>query len=92
MKYKSFKEYYWKHALWTLGIPWGLATGIIFALSDNKWTFSGILNKHSLIDIIGLLLAGFLFVFFYGRSRWIRSRNYEALQAKDNIDQSLPNG
>jgi|WetSurMetagenome_2_1015567.scaffolds.fasta_scaffold00040_11 hypothetical protein len=87
MKYKSFKEYYWKRAAWTLGIPWGLATGIFFALDDNKWTLTGIINNHSLVDITGLLIAGFLFAFLYGRSRW----KQEVLQEKENMNPSSGN-
>ncbi len=89
MQYKTFKEYYWKRALLTLALPWGLGAGIFAALSDNNWSLTGILCKNTLFVFIGFILSGFLFAYFYGGSRWRGMKENEArLKAEEQEEKA----
>jgi len=77
IKYKTFKQFYWKYAFLRLGLPWGIATGIIISLSDNHWSLNGILSKNTLIEVAGVPLAGFLFAYLWGKITWKRYRDLD---------------
>jgi len=79
-KYKTFREFYWKHAFLKLGLPWGIATGIIAALVNNHWSLNGILSKNTLVEVVGIPLAGFLMAYLYGKVSWKNYRDFEASQ------------
>ena len=83
LKFKTFREFYWKRALFTLGLPWGFATGILVSISDNNGSLKGILSINTLIEVSGFTLAGFLFAYFYGKSTWNRSKALETSQEKE---------
>jgi len=83
LKYKTFKQFYWKHAFLRLGLPWGIATGIIISLSHNDWSLNGILSKNTLIEVVGFPLAGFLLAYLWGKATWKRFRELDESQGID---------
>lgn len=85
-RYPTFRSYFWKLALPLLGLPFGLGLGIFSALDKNNWQINGIFTRQSLIPFIGWLIAGFLFAYFSGRSRWKRMKEYEASLKEENDD------
>jgi hypothetical protein len=82
MEYKSFKEFYWKRAVWTIGLPWGLLTGILFAITRKKEVLEYFTNWITLLQILFFILGGFLLAFTYGKSLWKRGKAIEAEKEK----------
>jgi hypothetical protein len=80
LKYQTFKEYYWKCALLKIGLPWGFATGIFISINHNSWSLKGILSIETLIEVVGMTLAGFLFAYLYGKSNWQRIKDFRVSQ------------
>jgi membrane protease YdiL (CAAX protease family) len=92
IRHKTFRSYFWRSALWTLGLPFGLGMGIFSALERNSWRTTGIINRQTLILFISWLIAGFLFAYFYGRSRWKGMKEYEAaLKAEEGENEIQEN-
>lgn len=85
-RYPTFRSYFWKLAFPTLGLPSGLGLGIFFTLDKNNWQINGLFTRQTLFIIIGWLIAGFLFAYFSGRSRWKRMKEYEASLKEENDD------
>lgn len=85
-RYPTFRSYFWKLALPTLGLPFGLGLGIFYALDKNNWQINGIFTRQTPIPVVIWLIAGFLFAYFSGRSRWKRMKEYEASLKEGNDD------
>jgi hypothetical protein len=77
MNYKTFKEFYWKHALLKIGIPWGFLAGILFAIVQDKTILRYFTSLEILIQILFFVLGGFLLALTLGKSLWNRSKKAE---------------
>lgn len=77
---KNFKEYYWKHALLNIGLPWGLLTGVLFAIVQDKMVLKYFTQWSTILQILLFILGGFLFAWTLGRSFWKRSKKSEVIR------------
>ncbi|HPJ60280.1 MAG TPA: hypothetical protein P5180_00910 [Bacteroidales bacterium] len=76
MHYKSFKEFYWKRAIWNIGIPWGFVTGVLFAIVRNKEVLAYFTTGITLLQILFFILGGFLLAYTLGRNLWKKGNRY----------------
>lgn len=90
IRHKTFPSYFWRSALWTLGLPFGLGIGILGSLERNRWTIAGIFTRQTLFILCSSLIAGFLFAYFYGRSRWRGMKKYEAALKAEKDENEIP--
>ncbi len=77
MEYKSFKEFYWKRAIWLIGLPWGFLTGVLFAIARNKEVLKYFTNWITLLQILFFIIGGFLLALTAGKSLWNRGKKLE---------------
>ena len=71
--YKNFKEFYWKRAIWAIGLPWGFTTGILFAIVQNKEVLKYFKDWVTLLQILFFVIGGCFLALTVGKSFWIRS-------------------
>jgi hypothetical protein len=83
MEYKTFKEFYWKRAIWTIGLPWGFVTGVLFAIVQNKEVLKYFTSWMTLLQILFFVLGSFLFAYTSARSLWKRGKALEARKEKE---------
>jgi hypothetical protein len=83
MEHKTFSEFYWKRAIWTIGLPWGLTTGVIIVIIQNKEVLKYFTNWTTLIQILAFVIGGFLFAYTSGRSLWKRGKSFEVRKEKE---------
>jgi hypothetical protein len=69
----TYRQFYWKRALWLLGIPWGLQTGFIFVIIQDKQVVEYFLQWETILQLLSFLLGGFLFAWTGGKALWKRS-------------------
>jgi hypothetical protein len=81
--YKDFKEFYWKKAIWSIGLPWGFTTGILVVIVQNKEAFRYFTNWATLLQIVFFILGGCILALTVGKSLWKRSIKSEAGNAND---------
>jgi hypothetical protein len=77
MEFKTFKEFYWKKAIWRLGLPWGFITGILFAIIRNKEVLHYFMNWQTLLLLLFFMVGGCFYALTVGRSLWKRSKAAE---------------
>ena len=77
MDYKNFNEFYWKRAIWTIGLPWGFLTGVLFAIAMNKEVLKYFTSWTTLLQILFFILGGFLLAFTSGKSLWKKGKAIE---------------
>ena len=75
MKYKSFKDYYLKSAIWKIGLPWGLFAGILFAISQDKYVLKYFISINTVLLLVLFILGSFVFAFSIGKYFWRRHNN-----------------
>ncbi len=84
MEYNNFKDFYWRRAIWVIGLPWGIFTGIFFVIVQNKEVLEYFLKWTTLVQILAFILGGFLLAFTYGKSLWKRGKAIEAEKEKNS--------
>lgn len=88
MKYKNFKEFFWKSAIFRIGLPWGFLTGFIFVIIQEKEILRYFLSIEALMQIlIFTILGGLLMAFGAGKHLWKISKRSESKEEleKENI-------
>jgi hypothetical protein len=70
MEYKSYKEFYWKRAIWRLGLPWGFLTGLLVAIVDDKAIFSYFTSWKIIIQLLFFMVGGCFWAIRSGRRYW----------------------
>jgi hypothetical protein len=77
MEFKTFKQFYWKSAIWRLGLPWGFITGILFAIVRDKDVLNYFLSWPTLLLLLVFMIGGCFYALTVGRSLWKRAKAAE---------------
>lgn len=82
--YETFKEFYWKRAIWLIGLPWGFATGILFAIVQNKEVLRYFTSWITILQILFFVVGGCFFALTVGKSFWKREMKVRESKEKMN--------
>jgi hypothetical protein len=70
MPYKTYKEFYWKRAIWSLGLPWGFLMGVFTAILDNKEVLAYFTSGEVIFRILFFMAGGCFWAIGGGRRYW----------------------
>jgi|LSQX01.2.fsa_nt_gb high-affinity Fe2+/Pb2+ permease len=74
MNNNSFKDYFRKASLWKIGLIWGLITGILVAIVQDKTVLKYFLSWEIVLQLLFFMIAGAgLFVLGTSYRLWKRS-------------------
>jgi hypothetical protein len=82
MHYKTFREFYWKRAIWVIGLPWGFLTGMLFAIVRNKEVLKYFTETKTIVQLLFFILGGFLLAFTSGKSLWKKGKDLQDYKAE----------
>jgi hypothetical protein len=78
MKYKSFKEFYWKSAIFKIGLPWGFLTGLLLVIIQDDEILKYFLSTKVILQILFfVIVGGLLMAYGTGKSLWRISKKKE---------------
>jgi len=71
MEYKSFREFYWKSAIFKIGLPACFIAGLIFVIIQDKEILHYFLSFEVIIQVLIFVVIGSpLVALTAGRSLW----------------------
>jgi len=87
MKYESFREFYWKSAIFRIGLPWGFLTGLILVIIQDETILKYFLSSKVILQIVFFtIIGGLLMAYGSGRSLWRMSQKAtKKLTEEENI-------
>lgn len=75
MEYKSFKQFYWKSAIFRIGLPWGFFTGVVLVILQDREILNYFLRTEIIAELLFfILIGGLLMAYGAGKSIWNRSK------------------
>ena len=74
MNNNNFKDYFRKASLWKIGLIWGLITGILVSIVQDKTVLKYFLSREIVLQLLFFMIAGAgLFVLGTSYRLWKRS-------------------